>query len=44
MIDETAKETMLSLAEECDEFAVTAAILHFDKLFVRRLIRETKES
>ena len=44
MIDETAKETMLSLAEECDEFAVTAAILHFDKLFVRRLIRETKGS
>jgi len=44
MIDETAKETMLSLAEECDEFAITAAILHFDKLFVRRLIRETKES
>ena len=44
MIDETAKETMLSVAEECDEFAVTAAILHFDKLFVRRLIRETKGS
>src|SRR6516165_5917878 len=44
MIDETAKETMLSVAEECDEFAVTAAILHFDKLFVGRLIRETKGS
>jgi len=35
---------VLSVAEECDEFAVTAAILHFDKLFVRRLIRETKRS
>jgi len=44
MIDETAKETMLSVAEECDEFAVTAAIQHFDKLFVGRLIRETKGS
>jgi len=44
MIDETAKETMLSVAVECDEFAVTAAMLHFDKLFVRRLIRETKGS
>ena len=44
MIDETAKETMLSVAVECDEFAVTAAMLHFDKLFVRRLIRETKRS
>jgi hypothetical protein len=44
MIDETAKETMLNVAEECDEFAVTTAILHFDKLFVRRLIRETKGS
>jgi hypothetical protein len=44
MIDETAKETMLSVAVECDEFAVTAAMMHFDKLFVRRLIRETKGS
>ena len=44
MIDETAKETMLSVAVECDEFAVTAAIQHFDKLFVGRLIRETKGS
>ena len=42
MPDETA--TMLSVAVECDEFAVTAAMLHFDKLFVRRLIRETKGS
>jgi len=33
-----------SIAVECDEFAVTVAMLHFDKLFVRRLIRETKGS
>jgi hypothetical protein len=44
MPDETVKQTMLSVAEECEGFAVTAAILHFDKLFVRRLIRETKGS
>ena len=44
MPDETVKQTMLSVAVECDEFAVTAAMLHFDKLFVRRLIRETKGS
>jgi phage-related protein len=44
MTDETAKQTMLMVADECDEFAVRAAILHFDKLFVRRLIHETKGS
>ena len=44
MPDETVKRTMLSVAVGCDEFAVTAAMLHFDKLFVRRLIRETKGS
>ena len=44
MIDKTAKQTMPSVAEDCDRFAVTAAMLHFDKLFVRRLIRETKGS
>ena len=44
MTDETAKGTVLSIAEECDEFAVTATILHFDKLLVRRLIHETKGS
>jgi hypothetical protein len=44
MKDEMAKQTMLMVAKECDEFAVQAAMLHFEKLFVRRLIHEPKGS
>jgi hypothetical protein len=44
MIDETAKQTMLSVAEVCDRFAVWAAMRSLEELFVRRLIDETKES
>jgi HEPN domain-containing protein len=44
MTDEKAEDTMLSVAEECEELAVQAAMLHFDKLFVRRLIHKTKGS
>ena len=44
MMDETAKKTMLTVAEDCDTFAVRAAMRSLEELFVRRLIDETKES
>jgi hypothetical protein len=36
MPNETVKQTMLSVAEECDRFAVRAA-MHFDELAVSRV-------
>ena len=44
MSDETAKQTMLMVAKDCDEFAVRVATRSIDELFVRRLIDETKGS
>jgi len=42
VIDETAKQTMLSVAEVSDRFAVGAAMCSIYELAVRRLIDETK--
>ena len=42
MTDETAKQTMLMVAEDCDSFAVTAIMRYFEKLFVSRAIDETE--
>ena len=39
MSDETAKQTMLSVAEECDGFAVWAAMCSIYELAVRAAIR-----
>ena len=44
MMDETAKKTMLSVAADCDRFAVRAAMRSIDELFVRRVIDETEGS
>ena len=33
MTDETAKQTMLMVAEDCDSFAVAAIMRYFEKLF-----------
>ena len=44
MSDETAKQTMLMVANDCDGFAVRAATRSIDELFARRIINETKES
>jgi len=44
MSGETAKQTMLSVAKDCDRFACLAAQRSIDELFVRRLIHETKGS
>jgi hypothetical protein len=44
MIDKTAKQTMPSVAEDCDRFAVRAAMRSIDELFVRRIINEMKGS
>jgi hypothetical protein len=44
MIDETAKQTMLGVAEDCDRFAVRAAMRSLDELTVRSFISETKGS
>jgi hypothetical protein len=44
MSNETAKETMLMVAADCDRFAARAAELYFDKLFVSRVINEMKRS
>ena len=44
MSDETAKQTMLVVAEDCDRFAVKAAMGSIDELFVRRVIDEMKGS
>jgi hypothetical protein len=42
VIDETAKRTMLSVAEVCDRFAIGAVMCSIYELAVRRLIDETK--
>jgi hypothetical protein len=39
MSNEKAKETMLMVAADCDRFAVTAAMRHFDEVAVRRVIK-----
>ena len=44
MPDETVKQTMLSVAEECDRFADRAALRYFEELFARRVIGDTKGS
>ena len=44
MNGETAKQTMLRIAEDCDEFAVRATIRALEELTVRRFISETKGS
>ena len=44
MSGETAKQTMLSVAEECDGFAVWAAMCSIYELAVSRAIGETKGS
>jgi len=42
--DETVKQTVLSVAEECDGFAVWAAMCSIYELAVSRAIGETKGS
>jgi hypothetical protein len=42
MTDETAKQTLLTVAEDCDSFAVTAVMRYFEKLFASRVIDETE--
>ena len=42
MTDETAKQTMLMVAEDCDSFAVRAVMRYFEKLFASRVIDETE--
>jgi hypothetical protein len=42
VIDETAKQTMLSVAEVGDRFAIGAAMCSIYELAIRRLIDETK--
>ena len=37
VIDETAKQTMLSVAEECDRFAIRAAMCSIYELAVSRV-------
>ena len=44
MIDQTAKQTMLRVAEDCETFSVRAAMRSIDELFVRRVIDETEGS
>jgi hypothetical protein len=44
MTDETAKETMLSVAEVCERFAVWAAMCTIYEVAVSRVIDETKDS
>ena len=43
MTDETAKETMLSVAEVCERFAVWAAMCTIYEVAVSRVIDETKD-
>ena len=43
MIDETAKQTMLSVAEVCERFAVWAAMCTIHEVAVSRVIDETKD-
>jgi len=42
MGDETAKQTMLSVAEVCDRFAIGAAMCSIYGLAISRVIDETK--
>jgi hypothetical protein len=44
MIDEMAKQTMLSVAEVCDRFAVLAAMCSIYELAVRAAIRSVDET
>ena len=44
MGDETAKQTMLSVAEVCERFAVWAAMCTIYELAVRHVIDRTKQS
>ena len=44
MSDETAKQTMLMVAEVCDRFAIGAAICSIYELGVSHVIDRTKES
>jgi hypothetical protein len=44
MIDEMAKQTMLSVAEECDGFAIKAAMCSLYEVGVSRVIDETERS
>ena len=44
MPDETVKQTMLMVAEECDRFAIRAAMCSLYELAVSRVIDETKGS
>jgi hypothetical protein len=39
MIDKTAKQTMLSIAEDCDRFAVRVAMRLIDELVVSATMR-----
>jgi hypothetical protein len=43
MPDETIKQTMLSVAEECDGFAIGAAMCSVYELAVSRVIEQTKD-
>jgi hypothetical protein len=43
MIDKTAKQTMLSVAEMCERFAVWAAMCTIHEVAVSRVIDETKD-
>jgi hypothetical protein len=44
MIDERAKQTMLRVAEEYDEFATREAVHTIEELAISRVIDETKGS
>jgi hypothetical protein len=44
MPDETVKQTMLSVAEECDGFAIKAAWCSVYELALSRVISETERS
>ena len=43
MGDETAKQTMLSVAEVCEKFAIGAAMCSIYEVAVSRVIDETKD-
>ena len=43
MPDEIVKQTMLSVAEECDGFAIGAAMCSVYELAIDRVIEETKD-
>jgi len=44
MPDETAKQTMLMVAEECDKFAIKAAMCSIYELAISHVIDRTKGS